>query len=310
MASLSNGGGNDDDNDNDNDNIIDEKKVIIDFLDDKKKDMTYSRRIALCLMNQSWYNPMAGVNKEEEEEEKEKDKQDDADEVASIVSSDFEVAYTPSEVEKKDGDVIIDDYDTFVKDEQNHDDNNTEYTKPDLRQGWAHFEHAALYRYRVPDTKDDTYLKRNTKYDLAVAGENNAPTKLYSPLWTPHKQLCSFGHGIGLYFSTLRAIIIITFLCGLFSMYNIQYYASNEYDPNQTLDQNWKQYTLLGSAICDTTSWVPCPTCQCTNITKGFTKYEFFPPDRCAYGNTTDNSELLFVVRNDCDGTLWQLAAR
>jgi hypothetical protein len=42
--------------------------------------------------------------------------------------------------------------------------------------------------------------------DRAEPGERFCPTLLYEPLWTPHSQLGDWGIGIGLYFSTLRAL--------------------------------------------------------------------------------------------------------
>ena len=35
--------------------------------------------------------------------------------------------------------------------------------------------------------------------------------------------------GIGLYFSTLRAICVITFIAGLINLYNMLYFASDDY---------------------------------------------------------------------------------
>ena len=49
------------------DDKIDNGKEIIDFLKDDPKDMTYSRRIALFLMEKKWYNPRAGETMEVEE---------------------------------------------------------------------------------------------------------------------------------------------------------------------------------------------------------------------------------------------------
>ena len=229
---------------------------------------------------------------------------------ATVANDSIEIEDVPDVAVEKDiagtssEDEVCMDSGCFDKETHNGDE------KPDLRKGWVYFEHAALYRYRdeagVGDhskTKKKTKTKTKTKYELAEVGEQTVPTKLYSPFWTPHKQLGNFGLGIGLYFSTLRAMIVTTLLCGLLSLYNIIYFASDEYDSAPKV----KSLFLWGSAICSSTVWVPCPTCQCLTITKGYTKFGYFPPDRCAYGN--DNEELIFVVRNDCDGTAWQLAA-
>ena len=317
----------------------DGKVVVLDFLQDATNEMTWGRRIALGLMNQSWYNPRAHEKEEEEGEEdhdscnncnKEEDTttmkrsehehEERATTSGNILAYDFATTVANESIEIEDApDVAVEkdiagtsedevcmDSGCFDKETAHGDDE-----KPDLRKGWAYFEHAALYRYRDEagvdgnhGKKTKTKKKTKQKYELAEAGEQTVPTKLYSPFWTPHKKLGNFGLGIGLYFSTLRALIVITLCCGVLSLYNIIYFASDEYDSAQ---DKVKSPFLWGTAICSTESWVPCPTCQCMKITKGFTKYGHFPPDRCAYGN--DNEELLFVVKNDCDGTKWQLAA-
>jgi hypothetical protein len=50
------------------------------------------------------------------------------------------------------------------------------------------------------------FRKGHIKRDRAEPGERFMPTLLYEPFWTPHSQLGDWGLGIGLYFSTLRAI--------------------------------------------------------------------------------------------------------
>ena len=328
-----------DDDDNHDDKIDDgggdddNGKVVLDFLDDTTNEMTLGRRIALCLMHQSWYNPrahemeeedggeamrrrsrdMSNNNKEDtmmkrsENEQEERATTSKTYDFATVADESIEIEDAPDVAVEKDTagtseDDVFMDGSSFDKETTHYDDK-----KPDLRRGWAYFEHAALYRYRdelvVGNHGKKKKKKTKKNYELAVAGEHTVPTKLYSPFWTPHKQLGNFGLGIGLYFSTLRAMIVTMLLCGLLSLYNIIYFASDEYDSAPKV----KSLFLWGSAICSSTTWVPCPTCQCLTITKGYTKFGYFPPDRCAYGN--DNEELIFVVRNDCDGTAWQLAA-
>jgi hypothetical protein len=113
-----------------------------------------------------------------------------------------------------------------------------------------------------------------------------------------------FGLGIGLYFSTLRAITFITFAAGLVSMYNILYFASDEYQPEE-YTRNISTFER-GSAICTNTAWVPCADCKCVN--DGYSPLEgAFPADRCARDPAFP--DLTFVLKNLCDGTPWQLAA-
>jgi hypothetical protein len=131
-------------------------------------------------------------------------------------------------------------------------------------------------------------------------------------------QLGDFGLGLGLYFSTLRAITIITLILGLISVYNINYFASDDYLPFEYRHN----LTLLtrGSAICTMTSWVPCPTCNCTEPGEETRQSgrTTLPPNRCgtaidpAYDPDSDSESmknLTFALQNDCDATPWQLGA-
>lgn len=113
-----------------------------------------------------------------------------------------------------------------------------------------------------------------------------------------------FGLGIGLYFSTLRAIAFITFIAGLVSVYNIVYFASSEYQPPEFTHN----ISMLerGSAICTHTTWVPCVDCNCSEALQD-PSFGMFPADRCA--TDAKYPELTFVLHNECDGTPWQLAA-
>lgn len=135
----------------------------IDFLKDDKRDMTFSRRIALGLMNKKWYIPRANESSKENDEVMLRK--------ASSSSS-----------------TKIDDFDTMM--------NNT---RPSLEKSWAYFEHVALYRYLVPadeiGQKTNIFkrvwnvLRGKTKLERAEPGESDDPTRLYHPLLTPHSQL-------------------------------------------------------------------------------------------------------------------------
>jgi hypothetical protein len=98
--------------------------------------------------------------------------------------------------------------------------------RPEIAKAWAYYEHVALARYVVPEEYRDGTLRREKlrtrslpyrifrqlcckgrkKYTRAEPGEPHIPTVLYPPWLTPHAQLGDWGLGIGLYFSTLRAI--------------------------------------------------------------------------------------------------------
>jgi hypothetical protein len=140
--------------------------------------------------------------------------------------------------------------------------------------------------------------------EKAEPGDHDNITRLYSPIFTPHAQLGDFGLGIGLYFATLRAIAFITLVAGLISIYNMNYFASEEYMPKEFRDQI-ESFLVQGSAICTDTSWVPCPTCNCS-VGDAADEFGVLPADRCAVDST---GNLTFALRNNCDGTPWQLAA-
>lgn len=187
-----------------------------------------------------------------------------------------------------------------------------------LQSAWAHFEHSVLPRYisksevglkngsnRADLNEDvDDWLystgqnkdSQGRKGDLqrAEPGESKLPTKLYSPIFTPLSQMGDFGLGVGLYFSSLRAIALISLIAGLINLPNILYFASEVYSASQP-DVN---FLLKGSAICTEQVWVPCPTCT-------IDEYEN-SRDRIA-GTTTVTPDgelqtLIFAMKNTCDG--------
>lgn len=259
-------------------------KTKMDFLEDDVRDMTFGRRIALTLLHKKWYNPAADVDTDHETDEENEDRPP---------AEDF--------------------------------DEDMVFEKPCLKKGWAFFEHQALARYLVQpedeiERKKNIFVRgfraifcsRHKKFDRAEPGEDDDPSRLY-PIWLPHKQLGDFGLGIGLYFSTLRALIFVTFICGCISMYNILYFASDEYDSGRASNVSAKitisNIYLLGSALCSSLEWVPCPTCDCREEDDSPLQWGLLPPHRCAVATAIDGSELTFALKNDCDGTRWQLAA-
>ena len=144
----------------------------LDFLKDDKRDMTFGRRIALCLMDKTWYNPRAKMMDLAENDPK-------VDEV-QLQRAESSSASNPK----------IDDFDATMSN-----------TSPSLEKAWAYFEHVAMYRYIVPPEEMGKKTKRNifsrvyrvlngnTKLERAEPGENHDQTCLYSPIMTPHSQL-------------------------------------------------------------------------------------------------------------------------
>jgi len=164
-----------------------------DFTKDDPKDMTYARRIALGLISQRWYNPKVVK-------------------VKPLNSS-------------------------ASKDESIEEKNNA----PSLEQGWGYFEHVTLPRYIVEANHSESIAGRccnrvkllNAKLEKAEQGESYLQSKLYDPFFTALDQMGDFGLGFGLYFSTLRAIALVTFVAGLVSIPNMLYFSGEEYSNGQ-----------------------------------------------------------------------------
>ncbi|CAB9522978.1 protease [Seminavis robusta] len=225
----------------------------IDFLLDPLEEMTWGRRIALSMMHKySWYNPYLG---------KEMDFQKDSQDDFSYASSDRGL--------KK----------SSLKRSKRHLVETTEKEIPSLEKAWTFFEHITLPRYLynekadaatqerclVRTCRDLLFLSGKTKetFPMSIMGERHLATRLYDPKITPVSQMGNFGLGVGLYFSTLRALMFLTFICGLMSIPNFVFYSSAEYSQEQP-----NVSTLLkGSAICTNTKWVPCPDCGTDVVT-------------------------------------------
>ena len=132
--------------------------------------------------------------------------------------------------------------------------------------------------------------KGNFKLDRAEPGEKYQMTRLYSPVFTPLSQMGDFGLGVGLYFSTLRAIVILTLFAGLINVPNLIYYMGPEYSDGQS-----GLGMQRGSAVCTEQTWVPCPTCT----------LEDFHRDQRRLANGTNQSgrSMMFAKKNFCSFT-------
>merc|ERR1740124_54383 len=166
---------------------------------------------------------------------------------------------------------------------------------PCLNKGWEYFECVTLPRH-ILSTKSNAYNR--DKYVRAELGESK-PTRLYSVWKTPEEDLGDFGIGVGLYFSTLRLLTIITFIAGLILLPNMIYFASYNYDGNANRNGN---VIFDTSAICLDTAWAPCPTC-----TKD--QWNYFPrtTKRLAFASVNNNEDddvqeqqLAFLLINNC----------
>jgi hypothetical protein len=209
----------------------------IDFLEDNPTEMTWGRRIALSLMERKWYNPRAGDT--------------------ALDENGFDESFKDAQM-----DVPLDASDDPIDPVDNMFGRITT-TSPNLKKAWAYFEHVTLTRFIVEKKKNNQkknicrriirkFQKGDKKMERAEPGDNEVQTRLYSPVFTPHKQLGDFGLGIGLYFSTLRAIALITLVLGLVSSYNINYFASEAYMSDESRGVITNKF-IQGSAVCTNT---------------------------------------------------------
>ena len=211
----------------------------IDFLQDNPVDMTLGRRIALTLMKFKFYYPSSGQTNK------------------SLLDSSLITKFEDNPMasnEPKDSDTV----------------QSEKPTRTSLEKAWAFFEHNTLPRYKVKPKPDDwkrpNFLRRiknklskaDKQLDIADPSERFHKTQLYSPIFTPIKQMGDFGVGVGLYFSTLRFFSMLTFLAGLINLPTINYFISDKYSDGQPTLPNW----LKGSAICTRNKWVRCVGCD------------------------------------------------
>lgn len=266
----------------------------VDFLQDRLSDMTWSRRIAVFLMKRySWYNPRLNHPPTKMEESAVENDDNHSEENYKLQQN----GSATSQVE-----LLLNDAYPFTESTREN---------PRLESAWAYFEHVALPRYiSVPKelgwTKKNIFIrfvrkcfmKGNKQLQRAEPGEKELETALYHPIFTPHKQLGDFGLGIGLYFSTLRAITVLMLLAGLLNTANIVYFNSPEYNNPENvrvINETLKTF-VQGSAICTDTSWVLCTDCE--NHTDSF-------GERVVRGRNED-AVTYFALRNNCEGATIQ----
>lgn len=165
--------------------------------------------------------------------------------------------------------------------------------RPSLDAAWAYFEHITLPRRFV--TVEGEHIERAVDNIKALPGESSRPTKLYSPFWTKASELGDFGMAIGVYFSTLRALVVIFLITAAIHIPNFQYFSSTDYTSNGQADV---ATLLTGSAICTDTQWVPCPNCT-RNPNVDFLE-ELWTSGRIVESSTDTGEPLYFALKNTC----------
>eukprot|EP00588_Corethron_pennatum_P001534 CAMPEP_0194283838 /NCGR_PEP_ID=MMETSP0169-20130528/26235_1 /TAXON_ID=218684 /ORGANISM="Corethron pennatum, Strain L29A3" /LENGTH=777 /DNA_ID=CAMNT_0039029523 /DNA_START=214 /DNA_END=2544 /DNA_ORIENTATION=+ len=160
-----------------------------------------------------------------------------------------------------------------------HDEDIKEEDLPDLRKSWAFYEHMTLPRFVRNNESDSNYLEK------ARTGESHGDkgTELYPVVGTTPKDLKGFGVSIGLYFMTVLALAIVTFVVGLINTYLIYSYASND---SQFVLTN-VLLGLDGSAYCKNIRLVP---------------IENLAPDDMKCDKVKNSTEKrCFMFKNDCE---------
>lgn len=135
--------------------------------------------------------------------------------------------------------------------------NGRKENRPDLKLGWAFYEHVTLARHFI-----------GVK-ERAEPGEKRNETQLYSLFKTSGGDLNDWGIGIALYFNTVRIMAFGLLLAGLLSIHNLIFYASDEYDYDRWSNRSMfiSDLSLSGSAVCTSKEWVVCDYDYCdTNV--------------------------------------------
>ena len=153
---------------------------------------------------------------------------------------------------------------------------------PNLKEGWAFYEHVTLGRHKVGSKDTKSGLQR------ALPGETGE-TELYKYFKTPETSFKDWGVGIALYFATMRSFALFLFIGGLFSIRNIIYFASDDYDDQIGRVNTW---LLRGSAICNSTLWVECED--------EFCNLERMEGAGVTYAQSLTDENMIFVQRSAC----------
>lgn len=292
-------------------------KHDINFLNDDPSTMTFARRAALYLMKRyRWYNPWLAeqqdcVTKQGEGNDAETSSHNyiEIDEISNDGSFNkamlrsplcperpslekawayFEHVTLPRYLDHKSArprnfgeNTTVQQRGTFTPSDQLSCHENTYDNNPTTD---SCFGYADLY-------SEDELL------DFAEPGEDSYPTKLYSPFWTPVNQMGDFGLGVGLYFSALRSIIMLTFVAGVISIPNMIYFAGDKYSHGQ----EGVDILIRGSAACTLEEFVPCPSCSLEDFAE--------VPHRISSVYAVYSDQFLtFVLKNNCDGAKLPLA--
>ena len=168
--------------------------------------------------------------------------------------------------------------------------NKRDDSAPRLEDGWAFYEHVTLARYFQRDSKSDPV-------ERAEPGEKIKRTDLYT-LFMKGFSMNDFGIGVALYFNTMIVMAFALLVAGLLSLPNMLYYASDDYNGEESSSLQNKDdtrfFTVPFSANCENFIWAECESS------------EYCPLDRLAENDieymTNNGDSITLVKKNNCDG--------
>ena len=158
----------------------------------------------------------------------------------------------------------------------------------DLDTSWDYFEHVTL-----PRRFCDEQGVNNGGYEKAPKGEMERPTALY-PINAPQDELADFGIGVGMYFATIKALVVMCIIAGAINIPVMMHFASEDYSKDQE-DMAWMGRI---SGVCAENSFVPCPNCSYGewSLNKGSYREE----------SGDDGVAHIFVLKNFCRLDLYE----
>eukprot|EP00557_Chaetoceros_sp_GSL56_P010713 CAMPEP_0176478664 /NCGR_PEP_ID=MMETSP0200_2-20121128/1309_1 /TAXON_ID=947934 /ORGANISM="Chaetoceros sp., Strain GSL56" /LENGTH=987 /DNA_ID=CAMNT_0017874621 /DNA_START=38 /DNA_END=3001 /DNA_ORIENTATION=- len=173
--------------------------------------------------------------------------------------------------------------------------NKNDPRAPNLKEGWAFYEHITLARHFHRNHKSDP-LER------AEPGERRHPTDLYTFFETTGECLNDWGIGVALYFNTMKVMAMALFLAGVLSIPNMLYFRSSDYSGE---DRDLQVPSILGqgsatskfftvpvSAACNSFSWAECES--------GYCNEQKLIREEIPYLKSSDGTTIL-VQENECD---------
>ena len=179
----------------------------------------------------------------------------------------------------------------YDDDGDDDDDGESNTRRPDLREGWAFYEHITLARHFELD-EDGKRVRRAENIERAEPGERREKTELYSFWKTPGESLNDWGVGVALYFNSVWAMSMLLLLAGFANIPNRFFFQSEKYSGVKN-HQKDLTFSLQGSAICNQTSWRGCED--------GYCDMDQLENERVR--NQIDSStNMIYVQASDCDG--------